>query len=102
MTLQTLLDKKVITTDGKVAGRVYDFKAASDGSTITITHFRVGVAAWLARLGISNWLARSSLGKSGFDLPWEAIAAVDSAIHLKEGWDWTRCESCRIDDAKDE
>lgn len=101
MTLQTLLNKKVITRDGKVVGKVYDFKATSEGSTITITHIRVGGAAWLVRLGIFNWLTRSGLGKSSFDLPWEAIAAADAAIHLKEGWDRSRCENGSMGVSKD-
>src|SRR4051794_24880607 len=102
MTLQTLLNKKVITADGKVVGKVYDFKAATEGSTIIVTHIRVGAAAWLMRLGILGWLTQRGLRKHGFDLPWEAIATADSAIHLKEGWDWIRCKTCRIGETKDQ
>jgi sporulation protein YlmC with PRC-barrel domain len=98
MTLQTLLNKKVITADGKAVGKVYDFKAACQGSSIIVTHIRVGAAAWLMRLGIPGWVQRSSLGQQGFDLPWQAIATADSSIHLKEGWDRVRCESYRIDE----
>lgn len=96
MTLQTLLNKKVITADGKCLGKIYDFKAATEGSDIIITHIRVGMVAWLVRLGIPGWLKRRDLEQHGFDLPFEAIASVDSAVRLKEGWDWTRCTTCHI------
>src|SRR5205085_8393902 len=98
MTLQTLLDKKVITADGKAVGKVYDFKAVTEGSSIIVTHIRVGAAAWLMRLGIPGWLRPNGLRWHGFDLPWEAIATADSAIRLKQGWDSIRCETCRIDE----
>ena len=102
MTLQTLLNKKVITADGKAIGKIYDFKAATESSAIIVTHIRVGAAAWLMRLGILSWLTHHAWGLPGFDLPWEAIATAESAIHLKEGWDWIRCETCQIGATKDQ
>jgi sporulation protein YlmC with PRC-barrel domain len=96
MTLQTLLDKRVLTADGACVGRVYDFTAIRDGREIRITHVCVGVAAWIARLrlpGALRWLFRLA---PGFRIPWEAIARVDRDVHLKEAWDRARCETCAI------
>jgi sporulation protein YlmC with PRC-barrel domain len=95
MTLQALLNKRVLTGDGHSIGHVYDFRARSDNSTIHITHIRVGMAAWVSRLGLHRgfgWLLR---GMQLCDIPWEAIAAVDSTVNLKPEWDKARCATCR-------
>ena len=96
MTLQSLLNKRVITADGACLGRIYDFRARREGPNVVVTHLRVGVAAWGHRLhlhGVLRWLLSAA---QEMDIPWEAIAAVGTHISLKPGWDCARCEGYLI------
>jgi len=54
MTLQTMLNKPVVASNGAVIGHVYDFRARSDDDDIYVTHIRVGAAAWVFRLGLQR------------------------------------------------
>jgi sporulation protein YlmC with PRC-barrel domain len=95
MTLQTILNKPVVTSNGDVLGHVYDFRARFDDDGIYVTHMRVGAAAWVFRLGLQRVCRRLVRGMPLLDIPWEAIAAVDSAVTLKPEWDKQRCDTCR-------
>ena len=94
MTLLAILDKRVVASDGYVIGRVYDFRALSDNGDIYITHIRVGAAAWIVRLGLQRAF-RFVRGMQLLDIPWQAVATVDTAVKLKPEWDKARCEACR-------
>lgn len=96
MTLQEILDKRVLAGDGCCLGRVFDFRAEWQESDIRVTHLRVGAAAWITRLrleGFLRWLLRS---EPGLEIPWEAIASVERAVQLHRAWDRARCEMHRI------
>src|SRR5437763_12892530 len=95
MTLQTILNKRVVASDGHVIGLVYDFRARSDDDDIYVTHICVGAAAWVFRLGLQRAFGRLVRGVQLLDIPWEAIAAVDSTVNLKPEWDKARCDACR-------
>jgi sporulation protein YlmC with PRC-barrel domain len=95
MTLQSLLDKRVRTADGACVGRIYDFRARWEGQEIVVTHLRVGVAAWIARLRLQGPLRWLGGAAQGMEIPWEAIASVDRDVHLRSPWDRARCEACR-------
>ena len=95
MTLQTMLNKPVVASDGAVIGHVYDFRARADDEDIYVTHIRVGAAAWVFRLGLQRAFRRLVRGMQLLDIPWEAIAAVDAAVTLKPAWDKQRCDACR-------
>jgi sporulation protein YlmC with PRC-barrel domain len=96
MTLQTLLNKRVVTEDGAYLGRVYDFRAQHEGNDILITHIRVGAAAWIGRLRLPHMLRRMLRAGELFDIPWEAIGAVDSDVLLDRGWTRARCQACAV------
>jgi sporulation protein YlmC with PRC-barrel domain len=96
VTLQSLLDKRVLTTDGDSLGRVFDFRARREGSEIRVTHIRVGIGAWIARLHPYGGVRRLFGSAPGLEIPWEAVASVDQEVRLEEGWDRTRCEACLI------
>ncbi len=96
MTLQTLLDKRVLTADGACVGRIFDFRAVREGREIRITHLCVGAAAWIARLRLPGALRRLFALAPGMQIPWEAIAVVDRDVRLKPAWDRARCETCAI------
>jgi sporulation protein YlmC with PRC-barrel domain len=96
MTLQTLLGKRVITTDSKRVGRVHDFKARREGVETIITHINVGGGVWIERLQLHGALRRLLNIENEVRLPWEAIGSVDKEIHLDAGWDSARCEEYRL------
>ena len=96
MTLQTLLNKRVLSSDGSDLGRIYDFRARRDAQDVLVTHIRVGAAAWIGRLRLPRplrWLLRSA---EQFDIPWEAIRAVGDDVQLDQGWDRARCAACVV------
>jgi hypothetical protein len=78
--LQKLVGSIVRDVDGKVAGRLASAQAEIRGGECVITEYRLGKAAYLARLGIS---ARRLLGLSGFTapvrVPWERLDISDPA-----------------------
>jgi hypothetical protein len=39
------------------------------------------------------WLLRSS---EQFDIPWEAIEAMDDDVQLDQGWDRATCAACVV------
>lgn len=96
MTLQTLLNKRVVADDGAYMGKVFDFRARCQGPEVVVTHIRVGVATWVGRLRLQGWLRRLFSEARELELPWEAIGAVEDDIRLKPGWDRVRCEECSV------
>ncbi len=95
MTLQTLLGKQVITSDGQRLGRIVDFVARYDGSQVLITHISVGSAAWIARLELPSALAWMLRATHEFVLPWEAIGTVEREVQLDHDWGSVRCNGFR-------
>lgn len=78
--LQKLVGSIVRDPDGNVAGHIASAQAEIRGGECVITEYRLGPAAYLARLGIS---ARRLLGLSGFTapvrVPWNMLDVSDPA-----------------------
>jgi hypothetical protein len=96
MTLETLLNLRVVTDDGAEIGKIFDFRARRQGGDVIVTHILVGAAAWVGRLRPPGWL-RWLFGRTHeFELPWVAIDSVDRQVRLRPGWDRARCDECRV------
>jgi sporulation protein YlmC with PRC-barrel domain len=90
MTLQSLIGKRVHSSDGTCLGHVFAFRGERDGSDLRVTHLRVGLGAWIERLWPHARVRRLFTRQTPLELPWEAIESVDREVHLKGGWNVVR------------
>ena len=91
MTLQSLIGKPVVAGDGGRIGRIFSFRGERRGGNILVTHFRVGLGAWMERLWPSGGLRHLFARHPPLEVPWEAIASVDRDVRLKPEWTEARC-----------
>ncbi len=82
--IENLLDKKIVTADGKTLGHVIDIQLSQD-SKYRIIALMYGYHSLLYRLHVFDPVARAfHLHDKPKTIPWEAVAHVDqSAIQLK-------------------
>lgn len=86
--LSELLNKKIVTADGKTVGHVFDIKLSQD-RTFRVTALMYGETALLYRLHILEPVARAfHLKHKPKTIPWKAIEKVDHAVvRLKAGYE---------------
>jgi sporulation protein YlmC with PRC-barrel domain len=86
--LSELLNKKIVTSDGKTVGHVFDIELSQDG-TFRVTALMYGKKALLYRLHILEPLASAfDLNHKPQTIPWQAIDKVDHAVVcLKAGYE---------------
>jgi hypothetical protein len=75
--VEALLGRRVHDADGKLVGRLEEFRATREGEAWVVTEFDVGPAALLERLAVRHfgWLA----GKrpAGYRAQWDQIDFSD-------------------------
>ena len=76
--LQDIVGKRVVDSDGRIAGRLEEVFAEVKGDQCRVVEYRLGANAALARLGIS---ARRLTGLAGdsklLRIPWDALDISD-------------------------
>ncbi|MEA2433736.1 MAG: hypothetical protein QOG54_1193 [Actinomycetota bacterium] len=92
MRASEILGKKVIDSDGKEVGRVFELEAEQSGPQVNdrlgrawrVEHLLVGGAAVLLRLGFQHRHLRGPVGLRmlahrlrGYRIPWTAIESTD-------------------------
>ena len=89
--LEDLLDKKIVTADGKLIGHVFDIQLSRDGE-YRVTALMYGQKSLLYRLHVYQPVARAfRLQQPPKTIPWEAVEQVErSAVRLKAGMDVSR------------
>lgn len=86
--LTELLNKKIVTAEGKTVGRVFDIELSQDGA-FRVTTLMYGETALLYRLHIYEPVARAfHLKQKPKTIPWKAIDTFDHAVvRLKSGYE---------------
>lgn len=86
--LTELLNKKIVTADGKTVGHVFDIELSQDG-TFRVTALMYGETALLYRLHVYEPVARAfHLKQKPKTIPWKAIDTFDHAVvRLKSGYE---------------
>ena len=82
--IENLLDKKIVTADGKTIGHVIDIQLSQD-SKYRVIALMYGYHSLLYRLHVYEPVARAfHLHQKPKQIPWEAVKRVDQvAIWLK-------------------
>lgn len=82
--IEDLLDKKIVASDGKILGHVIDIQL-SDDSNYQIVALMYGYHSLLYRLHVYQSVARAfHLQNTPKQIPWQAVERVDqAAIWLK-------------------
>lgn len=76
ISLQSLLNRKVVDPAGRSLGRVVDFEAERCGDELCVTHLLVGRGAWRSRFAWGG-------GPAGRRIPWEEIERFSPAIQVR-------------------
>lgn len=86
--LENLLDKKIVTADGKVIGHIFDIQLSRDGQ-FRVTALMYGQKSLLYRLHVYEPVARAfHLKQQPKTIPWAAVERVDhTSVHLKQGFE---------------
>lgn len=86
--LENLLDKKIVTADGKVIGHIFDIQLSRDGQ-FRVTALMYGQQSLLYRLHVYEPVARAfHLKQQPKTIPWEAVERFDhTSVHLKQGFE---------------
>ena|SRR5947209_19583773 len=86
--LENLLNRKIVTADGKVIGHVFDIQLSRDGQ-YRVTALMYGQKSLLYRLHVYEPVARTfHLKQQPKTIPWEAVDRFDhTAVRLKQGFD---------------
>lgn len=86
--LEELLGKKIVTSDGKVLGHVFDIQLSRDGAHRVIA-LMYGQKSLLFRLHVYKPISTAfGLEQQPKTIPWEAVERVErSAVRLKAGYD---------------
>jgi len=86
--LTELLNKKIVTAEGKTIGHVFDIELSQDGA-FRVTALMYGETALLYRLHILEPVARAfHLNHKPKTIPWKAIDNFDHAVvRLKAGYE---------------
>lgn len=86
--LEELLNKKIVTADGKMIGHIFDIQLSRDGEN-RVTALMYGQKSLLYRLHVYEPLARAfRLKQKPKTIPWEAVEKSDHAVvHLKSGYE---------------
>jgi sporulation protein YlmC with PRC-barrel domain len=89
--LEELLDKKIMSADGKVVGHVFDIQLSRDGEN-RVTALMYGKQSLLFRLHVYKPAAIAfRLEQQPQVIPWEAVEHVDhAAVRLKAGYQLER------------
>ena len=92
--LENLLNKKIVTADGKSIGHVFDIQLSRDGQH-RVTALMYGQKSLLYRLHVYEPVARAlHLKQQPKTIPWEAVEQVDhAAVRLKHGFEPRRSSS---------
>jgi sporulation protein YlmC with PRC-barrel domain len=87
LSVSTLLNKKVVTAEGKSLGHVADIQL-TPGPQFRVIALFVGPYARLYRLHVLNPFASSpTLPRRPDSVPWEAVDCIEgSTIRLKPGY----------------
>jgi sporulation protein YlmC with PRC-barrel domain len=85
--LEELLYKKILTSDGKLIGHVFDIQISRDGE-FRITALMYGEKSLIFRLHAYEPFARVfRFNQKPKTIPWEDVENIDhEAIHLKTGY----------------
>jgi sporulation protein YlmC with PRC-barrel domain len=85
--LEELLYKKIITSDGKKIGHVFDIQISREGE-FRVTKLMYGQKSLLFRLHAYEMLARVfHFKQKPKTIPWEAVENIDhTAVHLKSSY----------------
>lgn len=78
VTVYDLLGRAVHDADGHSLGRVYDVVAEAEGQELRVRALLVGPGTWLSRFGWTR-------GRTGVEVPWDAIAELSPQIRLRRG-----------------
>lgn len=86
--LEELLNKKIITAEGKTLGHIFDIQLSRDGKH-RVTALMYGENSLLYRLHVYEPLARAfHLKHKPKIVPWEAVDHFDEkGVHLKAGYE---------------
>lgn len=86
--LEELLNKKIVTADGKTIGHVFDIQLSRDGEH-RVTALMYGESSLLYRLHIYEPVARAfRLKHKPQTIPWDAVEHVNRAgVRLKRGYE---------------
>jgi hypothetical protein len=89
--VELLIGRRVVDTNGKVAGRIHSIHAQCRGGECFVDEYHVGAAAFLSRLGIS---AASLVG-------WQLARPLRVPWHQLDLSDPERpCLRCTVEDLK--
>ena len=85
--LEELLYKKIITSEGKLIGHVFDIQLSREGE-FRVTALMYGEKSMLFRLHTHEPFARVyRINQKPKTIPWEVVEKIDhAAIHLKPGY----------------
>ena len=92
MTLESLIGRRIFASDGACLGRIFNFQAERRGGDVLITHLCIGRRAWLEVLWPQPSV-RHRIAGPALHIPWEALAAVEPRVTLKDGWTAARCRT---------
>ena len=86
--LENLLNKKIVTADGKVIGHVFDIQLSRDGQ-YRVTALMYGQKSLLYRLHVYKQVASAlHLKQEPKTIPWESVEQFDyAAVRLKPGFE---------------
>ena len=86
--LEELLNKKIVTADGKILGHVFDIQLSRDGEH-RVTALMYGQKSLLYRLHVYEPVVRAfRLKKKPKTIPWEAVEQSDHAVvRLKSSYE---------------
>lgn len=86
--LEDMLNKQIITADGKVIGHVFDIQLSRDGH-YRVTALMYGQKSLLYRLHVYKPVTRTlHLNQQPKTIPWEAVEQFDHAgVRLKPGFE---------------
>lgn len=75
--LELLLGRRVLDPEGRVIGRLEEFRARREGEAWVVTEFDIGRAALLERLAIRHFGWVPGQGPAGYRARWDQIDLSD-------------------------
>lgn len=75
--LEHLLGRKVYSLDGRVVGRLEEFRAEREGEHYVIADYRIGTAALLERLSVGSLGVLRAGHPKGYHARWDQLNIED-------------------------